>query len=85
MNRSNAVLRYLSDASYWTYRVHLPILFAIKYRLLDVELPSGIKFAASVLATFGRCLLSYQALVRRTLVGDLLGVRAPVAMVQIVK
>ena len=85
LNRGNAVLRYLSDASYWTYIVHLPILFAIQYRLLDVELPWGIKFAASVLATFGLCLLSYHALVRRTFIGDLLGVRAPVPTVQMVK
>ena len=85
LNRGNAVFRYLSDASYWTYIVHLPILFAIQYRLLDIELPWGIKFAASVLATFGLCLLSYHALVRRTFVGDLLGVRAPVAMVQTMK
>ena len=85
LNRSNAVLRYLSDASYWTYIVHLPILFAIQYRLLDVELHWGIKFAASVLATFGLCLLSYHALVRTTRVGDVLGVRAPVDMAQIVK
>jgi len=81
LNRGNAVLRYLSDASYWTYLVHLPILFAIQYRLLDVELPWGIKFAASILATFGFCLLSYHALVRRTFLGGLLGVRAPVTMV----
>ncbi len=85
LNRGNAVLRYLSDASYWTYIVHLPILFEIQYRLLDVELPWGLKFAASVLATFGLCLLSYHALVRRTLVGDLLGVRVPVATPQLVK
>jgi peptidoglycan/LPS O-acetylase OafA/YrhL len=85
LNRGNAVLRYLSDASYWTYIVHLPILFAIQYRLLDVELPWGVKFAASVVATFGLCLLSYHVLVRRTLVGDLLGVQAPVAMGQMVK
>jgi glucan biosynthesis protein C len=85
LNRNNRVLRYLSDASYWIYLVHLPILFAIQYRLLDVELPWGIKFAASVLATFGFCLLSYHAMVRTTRIGDLLGVRAPTAMVQMVK
>jgi len=82
LNRGNAVLRYLSGASYWTYIVHLPILFAIQYSLLDVESPWGIKFAAAVLATFALCLLSYHALVRSTLVGDLLGVRAPVATAQ---
>lgn len=85
LNRGNAVLRYLSDASYWSYIVHLPILFAIQYWLLDVESPWGIKFTASVLTTFGLCLLSYHILIRTTRVGDLLGVRAPVAMVQMVK
>ena len=79
------LLRYLSDASYWTYIVHLPIVFAIQYHLLDVELPWGIKFAVSVIATFGLCLLSYQAMVRTTFVGDLLGVRSPAAAVQMVK
>jgi len=83
LNRSNPVLRYLSDASYWTYIVHLPILFAVQYRLLDVELPWGMKFAVSVMTTFGLCLLSYHALVRRTPIGDLLGVRAPVGMVRV--
>ena len=85
LDRSNAVLRYLSDASYWTYLAHLPILFAIQYRLLDVELPWGVKFAASVLATFGICLLSYHLLVRRTILGAFLGVRAPVAVEQMAK
>ena len=77
LSRSNVVLRYLSDASYWTYIVHLPVLFSIQYWLLDVESSWSIKFAGSVLATFGLCLLSYHALVRRTVVGSLLGVRAP--------
>jgi len=85
LDRSHAVLRYLSDASYWIYIAHLPILFAIQYRLLDVEGPWVIKFAVAVLATFGTCLLSYHVLVRRTLVGNLLGARAPAATMQMAK
>jgi glucan biosynthesis protein C len=77
LNRSNALLRYFSDASYWTYLVHLPVLFALQYRLLDIDLPWGLKFAASVLATFAICLLSYQAVVRRTRIGQLLGRPVP--------
>lgn len=80
LDRSNAVLRYLSDASYWTYIAHLPVLFAIQYRLLDSNLPWGLKFALAVLATFGLCLLSYHYFVRSTPLGDLLGTRAPAAM-----
>jgi glucan biosynthesis protein C len=77
LNRSNSVLRYASDASYWTYIVHLPILFAIQYSLLDIELPWAIKFTVSVLATFGLCLLSYHAFVRSTFVGAMLSTRVP--------
>ena len=82
LNRRHAALRYLSDTSYWIYLVHLPILFALQYRLLDVNLPWGIKFMASVLATFGFCLLGYHALVRSTRLGGLLGARTPTAMVR---
>lgn len=85
LNRGNAVLRYFADASYWIYIVHLPILFAIQYRLLDVDWPWGAKFAVSVAATLGLCLLGYHALVRRTFVGDLLGGRSPGDTVQKVK
>ncbi len=77
-----AALRYPSDASYWIYLVHLPILFTLQYRLLDVNLPWGIKFAASVLATFGLCLLGCHAFVRSTRLGGLQGARAPTTMVQ---
>lgn len=85
LNRRHAVLRYLSEASYWIYLVHLPILFAFQYRLLDVKAPWGIKFVASVLATLALCLLGYHALVRKTRLGGLLGARAPVAMVEVGK
>lgn len=85
LNRGNAVLRYLSDASYWIYIAHLPILFGVQYCLLDVELPWIIKFTVSVLATFGLCLLCYHGLIRRTLLGDLLGVRVAASRVQVGK
>lgn len=79
LNRSNRLLRYLSDSSYWVYIIHLPILFFIQYRLMDMEMWWGAKFAISVGATFAFCLLSYHALVRRTVVGKLLGARLTVS------
>jgi glucans biosynthesis protein C len=75
LNRSNALLRYLADSSYWVYLVHLPILFTIQYWLLDSELGLIIKFGISILTTMVLCLLSYQLLVRRTVIGTLLGGR----------
>lgn len=80
LNGHNRVMRYLADASYWVYLVHLPVLFAVQYRLLDVAAPWPLKFAVSVLATSLLALASYQWLVRHTALGKLLGGRGPAAM-----
>jgi len=79
LDRGNRLLRYLSDASYWVYIAHLPVLFAIQYRLMDVNLGWGAKFAISLVATSALCLLSYHLFVRGTVVGKLLGSRLPAA------
>ena len=75
LNVQHGVLRYFADASYWTYLVHLPILFAIQYWLMDREAPWLLKFAAAVVLTMLVCLLSYQYLVRPTALAKLVGVR----------
>lgn len=66
------VMRYLADASYWIYLVHLPLLFAIQYRLLDVDAAWQWKAALSMLATSLLALGSYQLFVRNTFIGRLL-------------
>ncbi len=75
LNRSNRLLRYVADSSYWVYIVHLPVLFFVQYRLMDLELWWGAKFAMSIAATLALCLLSYHVLVRRSVIGKLLGAR----------
>jgi peptidoglycan/LPS O-acetylase OafA/YrhL len=75
LNGRSRVMRYLADASYWVYLVHLPLLFAIQYRLLDVAAAWQIKFGFSVLVTSLLALASYQLLVRYTFLGRLLGGR----------
>jgi len=75
LNGQSGVMRYLADASYWVYLVHLPILFAIQYRLLDEAGGWLMKFAVSVLATSLLALASYQLLVRNTFMGKLLNGR----------
>lgn len=72
LDRSNRLLRYLADASYWVYIVHLPILFAIQYPLLDVDANWPIKFTISLAATLAISFLSYHLLVRNTVLGKLL-------------
>ena len=78
LDQRNAVMRYIADASYWIYIVHLPIVIAIQYWLLDQ--PGGwlYKFAVSSLTTMAICLLSYALLVRWSPIGWLLnGKRRP--------
>ena len=81
MNAGVRWLRYLSDASYWTYLVHLPILFAVQYRLMDLDLVWPAKWAISVFVTLALCLGSYHLIVRGTFVGRMLNgkLRAPEA------
>lgn len=77
LDRRDRLLRPLADASYWTYVVHLPILFAIQYQLMDLALPWWAKFAISALATLALCQLSHRLLVRRTVLGRIFGGQAP--------
>lgn len=72
LNHSNRHLRYLADASYWVYSVHLPVLLAVQYRLMDVDTNWQAKFAISVVATLGISFVSYHLLVRNTVLGRLL-------------
>lgn len=73
LDTRHGLLRYLADASYWIYLVHLPVLLVIQYRLLDLDWPWPAKFALALGLTLGLCLLSYEALVRRTVLAGMLG------------
>jgi glucan biosynthesis protein C len=73
LDRHDRLLRPLADAAYWTYIVHLPILFAIQYRLMDLDLPWLAKFAIAVVATLLACLISYRLLVRRSALARMFG------------
>lgn len=52
--------------------MHLPVLFALQYRLMDLAMPWPAKWALATGATLLLCLASYQWLVRGTVVGRLL-------------
>ena len=73
----SVTMRWLADASYWVYLVHLPLLFAIQYRLLDLQLHWTAKFAIATLSTLVLSFASYQLLVRHTAVGRLLNGKLP--------
>lgn len=64
--------RYLSDASYWMYLIHLPFTILIPGLLAGFALTAVVKFLVTLVGTFGICLVSYHLLVRSTFVGQFL-------------
>lgn len=65
-------VRYLADSSYWLYLIHPPLVIGLQLQFARVELPAGIKFLAIHLLAVPLMLLSYQLLVRETLIGRVL-------------
>ncbi len=65
-NRHNPVMHYLAQGAYWTYLLHLPLLFALQYLLMDLDLFWPLKFVLASTGTLAACLFSYQLLVRHT-------------------
>jgi peptidoglycan/LPS O-acetylase OafA/YrhL len=65
-------VRYLADASYWIYLIHLPVLMVVQRSLVQSDMPPGLRLVITVSATTGIALLSYALLVRHTRIGSLL-------------
>lgn len=64
--------RYIADASYWVYIVHLPIVMTLQVALSAWRVSWVIKLPILLALTFGFCFLSYHLLVRRSFIGALL-------------
>ncbi len=74
----SAVRRYLADASYWIYLIHLPQVLVGQILMLDVPLPWWAKLIIVVGGVMAVSLLSYELLVRHTFIGKALnGRRVP--------
>ena len=72
LRKGSPRVRYLSDASYWLYLTHLPLIIALQGAAQDWPMPSIVKLALLIAATVGALLLCYQASVRYTPLGTLL-------------
>lgn len=59
-------LRTLSASAYWTYLLHLPLLFVLQYALMDFVLVWPLKFAIAAGVTLAICVLSHRWLVHGT-------------------
>ena len=65
-------IRYLSDASYWMYLAHLPLIIVLQILVSTIPLPGLFKFLAITALTFALLLLTYRYLVRYTIIGTML-------------
>ncbi|KPH95637.1 acyltransferase [Pseudoalteromonas porphyrae] len=72
LNNANRVSRAISDASYWVYLIHVPVLIYIQMPLINTALPALSKFIISVFLTLLIGQVSYLLLVKRTWLGLLL-------------
>jgi peptidoglycan/LPS O-acetylase OafA/YrhL len=65
-------VRWLSDASYWMYLAHLPVVIACQSALITLPWPVALKLFAVLAATVGGTLVTYRWCVRYTPIGWLL-------------
>lgn len=75
LKRENQKIRYLSDASYWLYLAHLPLVFIGQAWVRDWQAPALLKFSLVTVILTVVLLLSYHYLVRYTPIGRLLNGR----------
>ncbi|QZO13742.1 acyltransferase family protein [Pseudoalteromonas piscicida] len=75
LSRFNKQSRYISDASYWIYLIHIPLLVYIQLPLTNLETPVFIKFTIALSLTVTIGIISYHYLVRNTVIGILLNGR----------
>lgn len=78
LNGHSPVRRYLADASYWIYIVHLPLVMAAQVLASRYQSPWWVEYPLVLVVVLAVCLLSYQWLVRHSWIGGWLnGRRVP--------
>lgn len=65
-------MRFLAEASFWVYIVHIPIVGLVQILLLPLPWPAFAKFLLVAAAAVLLSLLSYEYQVRRSLIGELI-------------
>jgi ABC-type multidrug transport system ATPase subunit/peptidoglycan/LPS O-acetylase OafA/YrhL len=69
------IVRYISDASYWIYIAHLPVVVALQVAIGHAGWHWSLKFPFILAVSLGVLFASYHYVVRSTLVGQLLNGR----------
>lgn len=75
LDRPSPRWRYLADASYWMYLVHLPLVWLLQAWMLKWPLHWTVKFPLILAITLTMLLASYHWMVRPTFVGVFLNGR----------
>jgi glucan biosynthesis protein C len=85
LSKPNLLVRYLSDASYWMYLIHLPVVLVLVKLVAPLPLSAFIKFTIVLSGTLFFSLLTYYLFVRSTAIGALLSGRKYPRSLPIVK
>ncbi|PID97581.1 MAG: acyltransferase [Actinomycetales bacterium] len=75
LNQEYFWVRYLADASYWMYLLHLPLLLAIEVLIAGLAWPVVLKLIVVLVPTTAILLFSYDLVVRSTWIGGWLNSR----------
>ncbi len=67
--RESYTSRYLSDSTYWMYLVHVPIVIAGQWLMLDWPISYHLKFVLLVVGVTALVLVTYEYVVRYTIIG----------------
>ncbi len=67
--------RYMSDASYWLFIMHMPVVVGLQVALLPVPLPALVKVPIVLAIAVALLTVSYDLMVRPTWIGALLNGR----------
>lgn len=78
LGRPPRQISYLSEASFWVYLFHHPMVGLTQVALAGSALPAAVKYVVVIGAAVSLSLLTYHALVRKTWVGALLNGRRAV-------
>src|SRR5574337_1126338 len=65
----NRLWKYISDASYWMYLVHLSIVASLQVLFSFTTVPYLMRFWFILIIAFALTLITYQTLVRYTIIG----------------
>lgn len=75
LNKQSSTWRYISDASYWVYMVHILFTLWIPVPLGSVAISAGLKFLIVLSTTTILSFLTYHLFVRSTWIGKALNGR----------